>query len=304
MSDVSSADRPPENELQFDHVEYAAPAPAATCPLCNQPMQETYYEVNGTACCPGCHDRIQEHLNRGSAFGRFVRATVYGSIAGAIGAGIYYGVRELTNINFGLIAIVVGLMIGNSVKRGSNARGGWFYQGLAMFLTYTAIVSTHIPMLMQAIGNRAAKEEAAEAQVPAKPGDVAEARPAEPAVAKPEEGAEAKPNELAAAEPANAGAKPDQAPEVKPQNADDPAPRNARPPITLPHLLFALVVLTGFAYAIPIWLGFHSPMGLVIVGIALYEAWVTNRRSHVMINGPFRIGRAESEGAAHVEPAG
>ena len=40
-----------------------------------------------------------------------------------------------------LIAIVVGLFVGRAVRWGSGGRGGRLYQGLAVVLTYLAIVS-------------------------------------------------------------------------------------------------------------------------------------------------------------------
>jgi hypothetical protein len=259
MSETRGAGGPPANELQFERAEYTKPAPAATCSICGQPLLDVYYQVNGQTICQGCREQVQKALRGGSAFGRFALATLYGALAGLAGAAIYYGVREATNYEFGLISVVVGLMIGKAVKKGCNARGGWFYQGLAMFLTYTAIVLTYIPPVMKAIAERAdQKAPAAKAEQPAKP----------------------------------AGA---------PDALDDAV---ARPQPSVPQLLFALALLVGFAYAIPILVGFQSPISLLIVGIALYEAWVINRRIPLVINGPYQIGQLDTGGAVHVEPAG
>jgi hypothetical protein len=259
MSDTASGGGSPAPELQFDHAEYATPTSTAACKMCGQPLVDVYYEVNGQPFCQGCHEQLQKALSSGSAFGRMVRATLYGSLAGLAGAAIYYGVREATNIEFGLISIVVGLMIGKAVKKGCNARGGWFYQALAIFLTYTAIVLTYIPPMVKAISDRAAKQAAA-----AKP-----EQPAQPA-----------------------------------QAADAAGDVGARPHVSISEVLVALAFLLGFAYAVPILIGFHSPMSLLIVGIGLYEAWVINRRIPLIMNGPFQLGRADAGGAAHVEPAG
>jgi hypothetical protein len=259
MSDAPSAGGPPANELQFDHVEYTTPGATATCRVCGQPLLDLYYQLNGQPLCQSCREQLEKTLSGGSAFGRFARATLYGSLAGLAGAAIYYGVREATNIEFGLISVVVGLMIGKAVKKGCNARGGWFYQGLAMFLTYTAIVLTYIPPLMKAINERAdQKAVAAKAQQPAKPDGAADA-------------------------------------------LDD---AGARPHPSVAQVLFALAFLAGFAYAIPVLIGFHDLMGLIIVGIALYEAWVINRRIPLLIHGPYQIGQSDAGGAIHVEPAG
>ena len=270
MSETVSAGGSPADNLQFDQVEYTSPAPAATCRLCNQPMQDAYYDVNGQAVCPNCREQIEQALGSGWALGRFARAALFGSLAGAAGAAIYYGVRELTQMEFGLIAILVGLMIGGAVKKGSGSRGGWLYQCLAMFLTYTAIVATYIPPAIQAFREHAAKEEAAQAQQPAGAGQA-------------QGGAKAAPPGGGAAGGGAAG---------------------AHAQVSLGEALLAIVILIGLAYALPVYIGFQSPMALVIIGIGLYEAWVMNRRAPLVIRGPYKISAASAGGAVHVEPAG
>lgn len=261
MSDTP-AQVPAVDPLQFDQAEYAASSSAATCKLCNQPLRDTYYQVNQQAFCPSCRERLQQALDSGSALGRFGRATLYGSLAGLVGAAIYYGVRELTNINFGLISILVGLMIGKAVQKGCNGRGGWFYQALAMFLTYTAIVLTYIPPMIQMM--RQGPDPAAAAQ----------AQPGQPIGAPPEQAAAA------------------------PGAAIDPANRN------IVYYVIMAVFLTGFAFAIPILVGFQSPMSLIIIGIGLYEAWVINKRRPLVISGPYRIGPSAEGSVIDAEPVG
>ena len=150
-------------------------------------------------------------------------------------------------------------MIGKAVKTGSNARGGWLYQGLAIFLTYTAIVVTYIPPLVTAIRAQAHKEKVvAEDKQPVKPAGAAEA-------------------------PGDAG---------------------ALPPPTLLEFFLAVALLVGFAYALPVMVGFQSPMVLLIVGFGLYEAWIINRKVPLVINGPYQLGQRDAGGAVHAEPAG
>jgi hypothetical protein len=49
-----------------------------------------------------------------------------------------------------------------------------------------------------------------------------------------------------------------------------------------------LVVLFGVAFVSPFLSGTQNIMGILIIGIALYEAWKLNKR--VPISGPFRLG--------------
>jgi hypothetical protein len=80
--------------------------------------------------------------NRGSSGKRFAKALGLGFAAAAVGAAIYFGIAAVTGYEFGLVAVVVGVLVGGAVRKGSNGRGGWRYQLLAMFLTYTAVVVT------------------------------------------------------------------------------------------------------------------------------------------------------------------
>jgi hypothetical protein len=56
----------------------------------------------------------------------------------------------------------------------------------------------------------------------------------------------------------------------------------------------ALIVLAAM---IPIFAGFSNIIGLIIIGIAVFEAWKLNRRVALTITGPFRVaGRAPGAG--------
>ena len=137
-----AAGTPADRSLQFDRAERAGQTPGTACSLCQQPIAGSYYEINGKVACLGCRDQIMAAWNRGSPARRFAKALGLGAAAAALGAGVYFGVEAMTGYEFGLIAVVVGLLVGAAVRRGSSGRGGWRYQVLAMFLTYSAVVAT------------------------------------------------------------------------------------------------------------------------------------------------------------------
>ena len=132
----------PEGSLQFDRAERDGAASALTCAVCNQPVATSYYEVNGDITCQRCRNQVMAAWNRGSSRKRFAKALGLGFAAAAVGAAIYFGIAAVTGYEFGLVAVVVGVLVGGAVRKGSNGRGGWRYQLLAMFLTYTAVVVT------------------------------------------------------------------------------------------------------------------------------------------------------------------
>jgi hypothetical protein len=68
-----------------------------------------------------------------------MKASSLGTVAAIAGAILYFLIVRATHINFGLVSIVVGFMVGSAVRHGSGNRGGTSYQLLALFLTYCAI---------------------------------------------------------------------------------------------------------------------------------------------------------------------
>lgn len=143
--------------LQLDHAEFEQPAAAAvTCAQCQQPVGEQYYEAGGRTLCDRCRRQIEADLASGSALGRFVRAALFGSVAGVGGAIVWYAIRKMSNSEWGLIAILVGWMVGTGVRVGARGRGGWPYQLLALLLTYVSIAGNYFPDAFQAFGQPAA----------------------------------------------------------------------------------------------------------------------------------------------------
>jgi hypothetical protein len=53
-------------------------------------------------------------------------------------------------------------------------------------------------------------------------------------------------------------------------------------------VLGALAVMLGLAFVAPFLAGASNIMGIIIIGIGLYEAWKINRR--IPLSGPFRFG--------------
>jgi hypothetical protein len=269
MADPDAPGSPDDDDIQFDHAEYEGPVAAATtCAACKQAIDETYYEANGVLLCPRCAEIIQAHLAGGSGLLRFARAGLFGFAGAVAGFGLYFGVLKLTGREIALISIVVGLVVGSAVRAGSRGRGGWAYQGLAVFLTYSAIVASYTAMIVPQVVAGLEKKQAAAQK---KKGDAA-AGPAKAAAAGP-------------AKPADAGLveRPDRMPTTLGQ--------------AIVELLKLSAILLALLYAFPIVAGFHQPIGLLIIGFALWEAWKLNRRTRVDFHGPFLVGDGLPEGA-------
>jgi hypothetical protein len=139
----------PVDELQFHHAERIAgeggtSAGSQTCVACKQPIAGDYFHAQGQVVCPLCADRIQAGQQAPPSVS-LLRAAIYGSGAALAGFLLYSLVAIFTGLEIGLIAIVVGIMVGKTVRYASHGLGGRPQQILAIGLTYFAITTSYIP---------------------------------------------------------------------------------------------------------------------------------------------------------------
>lgn len=185
MADPDSGEAPALDGLQFDQAEYASQeheTPSGpVCTACKQPIATVYFEINGQIVCEDCRGKIESSLTGGSKTTRALRALAFGIAAGIAGFAIYFGVMKLANLEIGLISILVGFMVGSAVRKGSDHRGGWFYQLMAIFLTYTAVGASYSAAIVPQIIADLRQQHAQDAPKPeapnANPDDDANARP-------------------------------------------------------------------------------------------------------------------------------
>lgn len=266
MSAEPSTTGPASTEIQFDKAEIGAgDAAPHECGICSTPLRGHYYQVGNHATCERCRYEVEAALEKRGGAAGFFRALAFGLGGGIAGAAVYYAVLALFNLEISLLSILVGWLVGTGVHKGSRGKGGWVYQTLAVGLTYLCIVSTYVPMILKAIGEQAGKEKsAASAPAPRQGGGAVATAPG---------------GNRPAGHAAPSGA--------KEANAGD--------------LFLAAGLLLAIAAAAPFLQGARSLLGLLIIGIGLYQAWTLNRRREVVIAGPFRIGTAPT---APVVPTG
>jgi hypothetical protein len=222
--------------LQFEKWEYTGDEPL-TCATCQHAITRVYHEMNGRLFCDRCRRNAEIALNSGSRFTRAMRAIVAGSAAAVVGALVYVGVTKLTGYELSLMTILIGYIVGTAVRWGSNGRGGWAYQALAVVLTYVAIVSTYAPSVVEAMADMDRRQ---------------------------------------IAEPATAAA---------------PTPAARSSAVRLAAMVAVVSVIVCVA---PFMLGVKNAIGLVIIGVGLYQAWKVNRRLMLNFSGPHRIRGSEA----------
>jgi len=238
--------------LQFERADRASPTTGTTCKACGELIASSYYVVGGEVTCQRCRTRIAVQWNRGSPGRRFANAVGLGLVAAIAGASLHFGIAALTGYEFGLVAVVVGLLVGGAVRKGSSGRGGRRYQLLAVFLTYTAVVVTDSSLIAREL----LKGERAQADSVTTETGVTTMRTA------------ASSSESTSV-PARAGA-------TQPH------------PVGPLGVMLAVALMVVLAYAAPIMIGITSPLHLLIAGFALYEAWKLNKGVSLSIAGPYQ----------------
>lgn len=275
----------------------SAAVEAVVCVSCGEAIAGVFFRASGQVVCAGCRERWIAEREAGTPAGRFVRAAALGVGAAVVSAVGWYWIARLTEREFGLIAILVGLLVGGAVRLGSRRRGGWAYQALAILLTYTAIVSSYIPGILEAAKEWENETEVAELAA----AELVEAEPAAVGVAADGASTGGAP-EVASGDAVVAAAGTEGAqgaladeetemPAAGEQGAAEAAPAALVEggPIVggVAGLAIGILLLVALAFAAPFLGGFENIFGWVILGIALYQAWTMNRREVLEFEGPF-----------------
>jgi len=157
-------------ELQFDRVisESTSSAPpsrlAVICAVCQTPSEAEYFDVNGSILCSRCRTVAESAAEAPQGLVALMTAGVYGLVAGVFGAIIYYAVIAIAHLEIGIVAVLIGYMVGYAVRTGARDRGALRFQVLAVTLTYASIALAYTPIVVkQAVGaGRSARNAPAE----------------------------------------------------------------------------------------------------------------------------------------------
>jgi hypothetical protein len=256
-----------DDDLQFDVAEPTVPtpstrpaAPAQHCLVCRQQINSTYYAIRDKMICPSCCAKVQAKPP-GSKFARLVKATGLGLGAGLVGALIWFLIRRFAHLEIGIVAILVGFMVGKAVRKGSGNRGGRGYQVLAVVLTYCCIAANYMPDVLEGLVAAVHDHHSKSSNV------------------------QTSSNSASNTDPTNTN------------NSNSTTGTGAEAPHAKPgalKMIVALVVLAivvfVFSLAAPFLGGAQSVIGLLIIGFALWEAWKFNAYRPLPISGPYQIG--------------
>jgi len=260
-----SRDEPPE--LQFDRVETTHPSgdlpasPGVICVVCGRPVGASYFTANDKPICAGCRDVVTSTAATPRSPGALLLAGLFGLGAAVAGAAIYYAVIAIANLEIGIVAILIGYMVGWAVRKGAGGRGGRRFQILAVALTYWSVGLAYAPLAFkQMVGEtntiRLTNDSTAGPTIGERLGDSVQsvANAADSAATNVSAG-----NEVRGSKPLEAIG-------------------------SLALLVFALPVLSVFG---------SLPFGLIsalIIFIGMRQAWQMTAAPRLAISGPYRVG--------------
>lgn len=160
---------PLPQDLQFQHAEPIAPAGSAPkigpeCVVCHQATGESFFHAQGQVVCPNCAEQIHNGQQKPPA-SAMLKAAIYGGAAAFGGFLIYVLVAVLFNLEIGIIALLVGWMVGKAIRHASHGLGGRPQQILAVTLTYFAISTSYIPVMIYQYWKSPAAQQKVKAEV-------------------------------------------------------------------------------------------------------------------------------------------
>jgi len=282
--------QPGRDELQFDRVETGQPLPdgdaanpAVTCAVCQKPIDTEYYHINGKPVCESCRHVVSSAATTPRGAGPLLRAVLFGVGAAIAGAAIYYGVIALTGLEIGIVAILIGYMVGYSVRKAAAGRGGRRFQILAVALTYWSVGLAYTPLAFKELskGSDGAGDTTAVSRSDSSRADSVRAGVLQ--------------IDSARSNPARGDSMPIDSARATTSAASDslstmpPGPRS---------FLLGLAIGLVFVFALPIIAIVGSmPSGLIsafIIFIGLRQAWQMTATPKLEVSGPYRVGTRAS----------
>jgi len=152
------------DDLQFDRVvrdaasaESATNEPGVACVVCKKPILTNYFHINGKSVCEDCRAAVLASVATPQGLAPMGKSIGLGLLAAVAGAAVYYGVIKITNFEIGIVAILIGYMVGWAVRKGANGKGGRRFQILAVVLTYWAVGLAYAPLAFDGLSKHSGK---------------------------------------------------------------------------------------------------------------------------------------------------
>lgn len=123
---------------------------ATRCAACKDTLTNEYFTANGTMVCRACSRLLEAGQPEAGRVSRALKGLFFGALFGLGGTLIYALILYFSNVQLGLLAILVGWLVGTGVRFGSRS-GGLGYQIGSAVLTYVMCNAAFIPTIVHEI---------------------------------------------------------------------------------------------------------------------------------------------------------
>jgi hypothetical protein len=240
------------DDLQFQKAEFSG----RTCVVCKSVIGDKYYQIQGRDACATCAEVRVHARYLGDSGSKTIRALLWGSGAAILGSAAFAAVAFM-GARLAILSIGIGWLVGTAIKKGTEGHTSRKYQVMAVLLTYMAIATSYIPLVIVQMAKTRAKNSAkaaAAAATPLKPGVTGTA--------------------------------------IAPLPDSTPKPRPAGPAgLALGQAAASIVTLAALAVALPLVVAFRTmPSGLItllIIFFGLQQAWKQTAPDEALVLGPY-----------------
>ena len=140
--------------MDFTQAQFEGGTPStAQCAACKVSLTGQYWTAGPLTVCGNCAEQVRSGPPPGGTLVRTFKAVVFGCGAGLLGATGYGLVIHYAKVELALVTILIGWMVGRSVRIGSEHRGGRGYQVLGALLTYVWCMMAYVPDVVEGLGN-------------------------------------------------------------------------------------------------------------------------------------------------------
>jgi len=213
---------------------------------------------------------VQASIETPRGWRPFLKAAVFGIGAAIAGAIVYYGVIAIANLEIGIVAILIGYMVGYMIRKGAGGKGGRRFQILAIVLTYWSVGLAYTPLVFKDLDGKKTRAvtTADSARV--------------------------------AADSAKAATFADSS--VGKAAATSESGKAAKKSMTGRAFLIGVAAILFLTFALPLMAVFGSlPSGFlsaIIILIGLRQAWRMTAAPAIKVTGPYAIGAGPKTAAA------